>query len=117
MARPLHLRSLPGFQQDIDALPDLRTKKMALDLLVLVRDGKVAGVKLDARVATGDLSDCYKLYFDPDGVGRPRFRLVYRYTPDEIAAVAIEAVAVGRRANLDAYTRTMTNRSRDTDSR
>ena len=89
---------------------------MALDMLVLVRDGTVAGVKLDSRVATGDLSDCYKLYFDPDGVGRPRFRLVYRYTPDEIAAVAIEAVAVGQRANLDAYTRAMTNLGRDTDA-
>jgi len=112
VGRALQLKALPGFQQDIDALPDLRTKKMALDMLVLVRDGKVAGVRLDARVATGDLSDCFKLYFDPDGVGRPRYRLVYRYSPDEISAVAIEAVAVGRRANLDAYARAMVNLGR-----
>lgn len=113
MARRLQLTALPGFQQDIDALPDMRTKKMALDMLAFIRDGKVAGVKLDARVATGDLGDCYKLYFDPEGVGRPRYRLVYRYTPDEIAAVAIEAVAVGRRDNLDAYLRAMKNLGRD----
>lgn len=113
MAAPLKLTAiLPGFQQDIDALPDLATKKMALDMLVLVRDGKTSGVRLDSRVGTGDLRDCYKLYFDPDGSGKPRYRLVYRYTPDEISAVAIEAVAVGRRLNLDAYQRAITNLGR-----
>lgn len=112
MPRQLALTAAQGFQQDIDALPDLATKKMALDMLVFVRDGRVAGVKLDVSVATGDLSDCYKLYFDPDGSGKPRYRLVYRYTPDEISAVAIEAVAVGRRQNLDAYQRAIANLGR-----
>ncbi|MFF7291301.1 hypothetical protein ACFY9N_02075 [Microbacterium sp. NPDC008134] len=113
MAVPLRLTALlPGFQRDIDALPDQATKKMALDMLVLVRDGKIAGVKLDSRVATGDLGDCYKLYFDPDGSGKPRYRLVYRYTPDEVRAVAVQAVAVGRRANLDAYQRAIANLDR-----
>lgn len=110
----LALRALPGFQDDIDALPDLATRKMALDMLVLVRDGKVRGQPLDARIGTGDLSDCYKLYFDPDGSGKPRFRLVYRYTPAEVTAVALEAVAVGRRADLDAYQRAITNLARNT---
>jgi hypothetical protein len=99
----LALRALPGFQDDIYALRDGRTRKMALDMLVLVRDDKVRGVRLDARAATGDLSDCFKLYFDPDGSQKPRFRLVYRYTPDEVQAVAIEAVAVGRRRGLEVY--------------
>lgn len=115
MRSVLKLTALPGFQQDVNALPDLRTRKMALDMLVLVRDGAVAGVQLDQRVATGDLGDCYKLYFDPEGVGRPRYRLVYRYTPDEVTAVALEAVAVGRRANLDAYSRAVANLGRESD--
>lgn len=110
--QPLALRALSGFQGDIDALPDLATRKMALDMLVLVRDGIVRGQPLDARVSTGDLGDCYKLYFDPDGSGKPRFRLVYRYTPTEVTAIALEAVAVGRRANLDAYQRAITNLGR-----
>lgn len=73
----LSLRALPGFQGDIDALPDLATRKMALDMLVLVRDGKIRGRPLDDHVGTGDLRDCYKLYFDPDGSDKPRFRLVF----------------------------------------
>lgn len=112
MPDTLALTALPGFQDDINALQDMRARKMALDMLVLIRNGQANGVRLDSRVDTGDLGDCYKFYFDPDGSGRPRYRLVYRYTPDEINAVAIEAVAVGRRANLDAYRRAMSNLGR-----
>lgn len=101
----LALTSLPGFDRDVYALPDLRTRKMALDMLVLIRDGKVRGELLGEHVKTGDLSDCYKFYFDPDGSGKPRYRLVYRYSPDEVTAIAIEAIAVGERSGLDVYLR------------
>lgn len=103
--RRLALTSLPGFDRDVYALPDLRTRRMALDMLVLIRDGKVRGEPLGEHVKTGDLSDCYKLYFDPDGSGKPRFRLVYRYSPDELTAIALEAVAVGQRSGLEVYLR------------
>ena len=76
---------------------------MALDMLAFVRDGRVQGEPLGQHVKTGDLSDCYKLYFDPNGVGKPRYRLVYRYTPNEVKAVAVEAIAVGERNGLDVY--------------
>ena len=85
---------------------------MALDMLVLIRDGKVRGVPLGEHVTTGDLSDCYKFYFDPDGSGKPRFRLVYRYSPDEVNAVAIEAIAVGERSGLEVYLRAATRLGR-----
>jgi len=110
--RKLALTSLPGFDRDVYALPDLRTRKMALDMLVLVRDGKAHGEPLGQHVKTGDLWDCYKFYFDPDGSGKPRFRLVYRYTPDELTAVAIEAVAVGERSGLEVYVRAATRLGR-----
>ncbi|MFT4135507.1 hypothetical protein [Microbacterium sp.] len=105
-ARPrLKLTSLPGFDTDIYALPTPEARKMALDMLVLIRDGRVRGVALGKHIQTGDLSDCYKLYFDPDGSGKPRFRLVYRYTPNELQAIALEAVAVGPRNALEVYLR------------
>lgn len=100
---PAKLQALPGFQGDIDAFPEMQTKTMAVDMLVLVRDAKVTAVPLESRTGTGDLGDCYKLYFDPDGSGKPRYRVVYRWLPDEVQAVALQAVAVGERAGLDAY--------------
>ncbi|WP_030147768.1 hypothetical protein [Mycetocola saprophilus] len=105
MSSRLRMEVLPGFQEDLDALPDLRTRKMTIDLIVAIRDGTVRGVPLDDRVATGDLRDCFKLYFDPIGNVKPRFRLVYRFASDGIAVVAVQAVAVGRRQGLDAYFR------------
>lgn len=101
----LALTSLPGFADDVYALPDGKTQKMTLDMLVLIRDGKVRGEPLGRHVRTGDLSDCYKFYFDPDGSGKPRYRLVYRFTPDEIHAIALEAVSVGKREGLEVYLR------------
>jgi hypothetical protein len=112
--RQLALTSVAGFDRDIYALPDLRTRKMALDMLVLIRDGKVRGEPLGEHIKTGDLSDCYKFYFDPDGSGKPRFRLVYRYSPDEVNAVAIEAIAVGERSGLEVYLRAATRLGRTT---
>ncbi len=109
----LKLTSLPGFDTDVYALPSFEVQKMALDMLVLVRDGKIRGVPLGTHVQTGDLSDCYKLYFDPDGSDKPRFRLVYRYTPDEVQAVALEAVAVGARSGLEVYIRAAKRLGRD----
>lgn len=50
---------------------------------------------LGDHVQTGDLPDYYK----------PRFRLVYRYTPNEIQAIALEAVAVGLGSQLDVHLR------------
>ncbi|MFT4156838.1 MAG: hypothetical protein QM630_02760 [Microbacterium sp.] len=76
---------------------------MALQPLALTRDGKVSGEPLGKHVRTGDLSDCYKFYFDPDGSGKPRLRIVYRYTPNEVQAVALEDGAIGRRDDRDVY--------------
>jgi mRNA interferase RelE/StbE len=109
---PARLQALPGFQRDIDDLPDMRARKMALDMLVFVRDGRVSGVPLGSHATTGDLGDCCKCYFDPDGTGKPRFRLVYRWLPDALEAVALEAVAVGQRVDLDAYRRAARNLGR-----
>ena len=84
----------------------------ALTLLVEVSRGNLTGHKLEKLVATGDLSDCRKIYFDADNNQKPRYRLVYRLTPDEICAVAVEAVAVGERRSLDAYVRAAKNLGR-----
>lgn len=76
---------------------------MAIGLLVEVRNGKLRGNRLDQRVAIGDLSDCFKLYFDTDTSNKPRSRLVYRLLPNEVSAVTVEAVGIGERANLAVY--------------
>ena len=103
MTEPFRLAQLPGFADDFYALPTANLQRMVLQLLAGVQNGTKHGAPLQNLPAVGDLSDCRKIYFDTDGNGKPRYRLVYRLTPDEIHAAAIEAVAVGERANLAAY--------------
>lgn len=46
-------RSPAGFTEDMAALPDDQTRRMALLLANSIREGKVKGVPLDKRIATG----------------------------------------------------------------
>ncbi|WP_139187238.1 hypothetical protein [Pseudarthrobacter chlorophenolicus] len=90
---------------------------MAIQLLMDIRDGRISGLSLDESSATGDLSDCYKVYFDPDpefdNRSEWRFRLVYRLLGDgAVAGLTVEGVAVGRRHGLDAYLRAVANLGR-----
>lgn len=102
---PLSRKAQPGLQEDFDALsPDVRVK--AMEVFVDVADGLITGQPLEDRPSTGDLSDCFKVYFDTDRDRKPRYRLVYRLLSNGTAQfVAAEFVAVGRRAALDAYVR------------
>ncbi|ERG65132.1 hypothetical protein L332_11865 [Agrococcus pavilionensis RW1] len=108
------LVAAPGFQQDVYDLPSLALRKRAMELLALVAEGELQGLPLDRRATTGDLGDCRKLYFDEDPRNpKPNYRLVYRLTPNEANAVAVQAVAVGERFELDAYLRAQRNLRRD----
>jgi len=94
----------PGVIDDIKALPTIDLQKKAAALLLKVADGTIVGRELDYHVETGDLRDCHKLYFGESGAAtKPAYRLVYRVLPDAVEAVTMEAVAIGRRQNSEAY--------------
>jgi hypothetical protein len=92
-----------GFQKDLAALPNDDVRRMTMLTASSVKKGERRGVKLDKRVATADLSDCYKIYFDPQGDIKPRYRLAYRLRSAGLQVVAAQLVAVGERDGLDAY--------------
>ncbi|WP_258059280.1 hypothetical protein [Clavibacter michiganensis] len=112
----------PAFGDDLEALvkseggphgePDPLAARV-IDLLLLIASGDLRGQPLEERAGTADLSDCRKLYFDLDPrEERPEFRLVYRLLPNEDAPTTVQAIAVGYRANLDAYVRAARNLGR-----
>ena len=101
----LPYRVLPSFVSDANALPR-PVRVAALELLGSLVRREVEGVPLEYRASVGDLSDCYKVYFDPDTRNeKPRFRLVYRWVGGRLEGMILEGVAVGRRADLDVYLR------------
>jgi hypothetical protein len=116
---PLGRSVQPGLQEDFDALPRAVAVR-AMEVFVDVSLGEISGRSLDERGSTGDLSDCFKVYFDINPDIKPRYRLVYRLLPDNggVQIISAELVAVGLRAQLDAYVRAATRLGRlaDTDN-
>jgi hypothetical protein len=105
-------RPLNGFQADIDDLRDESAARMAVLQLKSVALGQLTGEPLNKRASTGDLSDCFKLYFDPVGGQKPRFRLVYRIVVVPGGEQRVQPVSVGLRGDLDAYLRAARNLGR-----
>ena len=93
-----------GFLADVESLGDQVLKDVALALIKNLSKGKLRGKPLENYPEVGDLSDCFKLYFDVRKDMSPGYRLVYRQlTSGEIEGVSIEAIAVGRRQAFEVY--------------
>ncbi len=89
---------------DFAGLPTDNLRRVAVQIVIDVSNGDRTGEKLGELASTGDLSDCFKIYFDERDDIKPRFRLVYRLLPrGGIEAVLVEVVSVGRREALAAY--------------
>jgi hypothetical protein len=100
--------TLPAFADgcidDINALPSVELRRVAVKILQEVEAGTLHGRPLDSRPSTGDLTDCFKIYFDDQAETKPRFRIVYRMNPDgRVTAARVQAIAVGQRSALAAY--------------
>jgi len=101
---------LPGLERSFfpDVVEDLRRLPRRLQLIALERitdlsKRRIAGQPLDDRVRTGNLKDCWKLYFDETAVGAPAWRIVYRLLPDAERARTLEIISVGPRRDLEVY--------------
>jgi hypothetical protein len=103
VGRPLERKHLPEFAEDVRNLKDRNLQRRVLTIWTDVSKGTLVGVPLADLHAVGDLSDCFKVYFDTEEVGPPRYRFVYRLLPNEVQAVSVEAVAVGERKALRVY--------------
>ncbi len=95
------LRALPEVVGDIKALPTQKLKEIALQRISDVVNGRLSGARLEDMSRTGDLTDCFKLYFDETGGPDPAYRVVYRELAE--GAVEVVEVAVEQREELYVY--------------
>ena len=94
-----------GFLAYVESLGEQVLKDVALALIKNLSKGNLRGKPLENDPEIGDLSDCFKLYFDVRKEMSPGYRLVYReFTSGDIEGVCIEAIAVGRRQAFEVYT-------------
>lgn len=83
----------PEIQSDLGSL-SRPVLEEAFSLMVKLKRTPYLGQPLGDHPEIGDLSDCYKLYFD-----EARHRIIYQVeTPSRI-----RIIAVGRRASLGVY--------------
>ena len=68
----------PDVPADFRALPSQDLRVRALFLLASLKGWPDRGLRLSDHPASGDLSDCRKLYFDVDENVTPGYRIVYR---------------------------------------
>ena len=103
----LKLTALRDAADDLASLPTEALRREALRALVRAQaDPPDRSARLGYHAETGDLDDCRKIYFDePDFGGRPRWRIVVRLLPSDVAPTTLELVAIGRRDRLYVYLR------------
>ena len=80
----------------------LSLRVAALRYLARLKTNPRLGLRLHDHPATGDFSDCRKIYFD-ERAGPPRWRIVYRLSPNESTPRSVEIISIGRRAHATAY--------------
>ena len=95
---PIEAKARPEVSQDMQNLASDDLRREALQYMVALRTKPKLGKKLDKHVATGDLSDCWKVFFD-----NANHRIVYRLLPDEKKPTLIDIIVVGPRHNMDVY--------------
>jgi hypothetical protein len=105
LSRPTRRRALflDAAKADVRRLAedDRRLAQLALQRIRDLERREIEGVPLSDMAATGDLSDCRKLYF---GLGdAPSHRIVYRDLGQSEGIEIVEVVAVEARAELYAY--------------
>lgn len=92
----------PHFAERFGRLPrDAQARVLEL-LGEIANRTPTLGLACGYQHATGNLSDCRKLYFDTATGVDPRYRLVYRVLPDESAPQTIEVITVGEKFVHDA---------------
>lgn len=109
----LPFRWIQAFKDDLKALPK-DVQKAAIEMLFSLARGEASGAPLYDHPAIGDLSDCRKVYLDPDPehATRPRYRLVYRERHGGLHGMMIEAIADSERYDMHAYARAAANLGR-----
>jgi len=92
----------PHFADRFSKLPRDAQKRVLELLGEIANRTPTLGRPCGYQHATGNLSDCRKVYFDTETNREPRYRLVYRVLPDELSPQSIEVITVGEKFVHDA---------------
>lgn len=90
-------------ESDLIKLPTRELALIATEKMKALAYGNIRGTRLRNHQGIGDLSNCFKLYFDESRDISPRFRLVYKYEPNSLQPEVLVIIAIGKRENYEVY--------------
>ena len=86
------------FEADLAALPSPELRREAKwNIRLLELREFIRPKALGKSRKTGDLTGCWAVKFDDPAIGHNRYRLSYRYIPDDWFPEIVELIAVGPR--------------------
>jgi hypothetical protein len=89
--------------KDLTQLPTQNLFNLAMNAIQKLSRGEVRGTRLRIHSEIGDLSQCFKLYFDESRDVSPRYRIVFKYIPNPARPLILMIIAVGKRENYEVY--------------
>jgi mRNA-degrading endonuclease RelE of RelBE toxin-antitoxin system len=99
----LNIRIHSAAKKDFLKLNNSELEEISYALINRLSYGDIRGTRLENHPEIGDLSECFKLYFDLARGQSPRYRIVYKYLPSINKPSSIFIVAVGDRNKFKVY--------------
>lgn len=93
----------PEIQNDYLKLDNSKLEDISYELIEKLASGDIRGQRLENHSIIGDLSKCFKIYFDLNIDTTPGYRIVYTYLPGAKKPKQLIVLAVGARKNLAVY--------------
>lgn len=88
---------------DFEKLPTRQLAYVATERIKSLAYGEIRGTRLSNLPEIGDLSECFKLYFDESRNISPRYRIVFKYIPNSKSPSILLIIAIGKRENYEVY--------------
>jgi hypothetical protein len=104
----LYISYHPLVPNDYINLQDSALEEISYTLVEQLSTGSIRGQRLKNHAEIGDLSSCFKLYFDINSEMSPRYRIVYTYKPSAFNPEELVVLAIGMRKGFDVYREALT---------
>ena len=99
----LYISYHPLVLTDYLNLKDSVLEEISYSLVEQLSSGSIRGQRLKNHSEIGDLSSCFKLYFDLTSEMSPRYRIVYTYRPSAQNPEELVVLAIGLRRGFEVY--------------
>ena len=97
----------PFVERDLLELGSKNLQLRAVEIIRAISRGEIRGQRLENNDRVGDLSGCFKIYFDEPPDISPKYRIVYQLIPNTKKPHTVHVLVIGERNKLKVYLEAM----------